>query len=289
MIQPNKKTAVVYLAWLPYGISHFKSFVESYLNHPSGWDHELLIVFNGTQLEHPDPASEYVDFFRSKSSTPFETMYFPKGQDIEIYSIISGQIGHDFIFYLNTFSIITCDEWLRKIALCWHDRIGVIGASGSWQSYYSSVFATNSLWKKKGETWMAYYRKIKLFLKAFFIWRNLFDSFPNAHLRTNAFFVAREDFFKITSTITIKNKFDAYLFENGKNGMTRSFEKMGKQVMVINCDGDVFEKQNWHKSKTFRVGNQEKLMVTDNQTREYACASIDVRNKLSWLSWGNHA
>ena len=41
----KNKPIVLYLAYQPLGINLLKSFIKSYINFKSGYDHELLICF----------------------------------------------------------------------------------------------------------------------------------------------------------------------------------------------------------------------------------------------------
>ncbi len=289
MIGESKKIAVVYLSWLPYGIKHFRSFLESYLLHSPGWNHELIIAFNGTELSHPNPPEIFLSELQAKKNVTYRVLYFPKGQDIEIYAKIAAQLEHDYILYLNTYSVILGNNWLKNYAENWGSHTGAIAASGSWQSYFSSVFSLHSIRKEKDETLPKYFRKIKLLIKASIYWRFLFNAFPNPHIRTNAFFVERTVFTDITKRLIIRNKMDAYRFENGKKGLTKLLEKLGKEVLVVNKQGDIFPKNDWHLSFTFRKGNQENLLISDNQTREYQQANAETKIQLSKLSWGKYA
>lgn len=288
MIDQNAKVCVVYLAWLPYGIQHFRDFIQSYRRHPAGWPHDFVIAFNGLSLEHQDSPEDYIRYLEENGVGLFRTFNFGKGQDIEIYSQLAQGLEHDYILFLNTYSILLSDQWLRFYAQAWTRESGVLSATGSWQSYSSSVFELNTWRRKNGESFSSYFRKIKLLIKASVYWRFLFDKFPNHHVRSNAFFIERSIFLKITHGVSISTKFEAYLFESGKRGLTRKIEAMGKTVGIVDRFGQVFSYQEWPRALVFRISNQQNLLVSDNQTREYEHASDQQKELLTRLTWGRH-
>ena len=288
MIDSNAKVCVVYLAWLPYGMQHFRNFIGSYCRHEAGHPHDLVIAFNGLALPHQDGPEAYLQYMKEAGVSVFRTVNFSKGQDIEIYSQMAGNLHHDFILYLNTYSVLLTDQWLKLYVQGWEAGRGVLSATGSWQSYYSSVFGLNKWMWEKGESFTNFIRKIKLMIKAGLYWRFLFDKFPNHHVRTNAFFTERALFEKVTRGLRIHSKFDAYLFESGKRGMTRMIESMGRTVAIVDRFGQVYDQQEWPQARVFRIGHQENLLVSDNQTNEYELAQDEQRQLLTRLTWGNH-
>ena len=83
----------------------------------------------------------------------------------------------------------------------------------------------------------------------------------------------------------VKTKFDAYRFESGRTGLTKSILAMGKIALVVGKDGKVYEKEAWHESKTVFQADQENLLIADNQTRMYECATPDCRRALFAFAW----
>ena len=47
MESENRKVSVVYLIWIPHGVILFQDFVTSYKKYNSGFDHRLILLFNG--------------------------------------------------------------------------------------------------------------------------------------------------------------------------------------------------------------------------------------------------
>ncbi|HQR44233.1 MAG TPA: hypothetical protein PLX97_16165, partial [Gemmatales bacterium] len=84
----------------------------------------------------------------------------------------------------------------------------------------------------------------------------------------------------------VLSKQNAYLFENGKRNLTCKVLRMGLQVLVVGRDGRAYCKEDWLQSRTYRAGNQENLLVADNQTRLYAAADDQLRHRLTGAAWG---
>jgi hypothetical protein len=61
---------------------------------------------------------------------------------------------------------------------------------------------------------------------------------------------------------------------------------MGLRVLVAGRNGRAYESSEWPASRTLWQGNQENLLVDDNQTRSYQEGDDDVRRALSGFAWG---
>ena len=56
----EKDITVVFLMWMPYGFECFKNFINSYIQHPAGVEHGLVIVFKDD--DHSESAIKiYID------------------------------------------------------------------------------------------------------------------------------------------------------------------------------------------------------------------------------------
>ena len=78
------------------------------------------------------------------------------------------------------------------------------------------------------------------------------------------------------------------MFESGRNSISRQLMRMGYKIFVIDKKGESFEEQSWVRSKTFWTGEQENLLVEDNQTRIYQKAEAQQKRQLSLLAWGTY-
>ena len=276
--------AVVHLVWMPFGPDLFRSFIASYRRHPAGCEHELVILFNGIGGE--EEAAPYHAFLK-EAGISYSPYYLSSGIDIEAYYWIAAQLSHTYILFLNSYSCLLADNWGRYyLDAISGANTGAVSATGSWQSYYSTVFTRNTYgweWKKDVRENV---RKYKLFIKAFFWWRWLFRPFPNAHLRTNAFMVKRELFLSVPRPAVFPDKFTAYVYESGKKGFSADLLRRGYEIGVVDKFGRVYAKDDWMVSDTFWVGGQENLLVSDNQTRKYDEAVPEDKKKLSYLAWG---
>lgn len=95
-----------------------------------------------------------------------------------------------------------------------------------------------------------------------------FPSFPNPHIRSNAFVVDRETFVRALPTLPT-TKYHCLQFESGYNSLTNIAIKRGIRPLVVGRNGRFYPLNQLKNSGTFRVGNQKNLLVTDNQTRKF--------------------
>jgi len=281
----NKDITVAYFVWLPYGIGYFKRFLKSYLLHDAACAHKLVIVFNGMSSEHPDKIEAYKEYLLSQQITTYKFIYFPGGQDIETYKQVAAQADTTFLLILNMFSEILADQWLAFYAANMNEQVGVISATGSRQSYYSSVYQKHSWRWEAAKGFDHNFKKYKLFIKAFFYWRFLFKPYPNPHLRTNAFFVRTSQFLAMNFKY-VDSKFKAYQFENGRESMTNYYLRQGLKALLMDKYGKTYEPGEWQNSSTFWINDQENLLVSDNQTGIYRDANDAERKSMTKLAWG---
>jgi hypothetical protein len=111
-----------------------------------------------------------------------------------------------------------------------------------------------------------------------------FPSFPNPHIRSNAFMIRKDVFLNLTKNVEILDKVDAYRFESGKKSLTRQVQKLGG-VLVVGANGRGYEPKYWHISDTFKSSRQQNLMVSDNQTERYIQAPWPLKDIISLTTW----
>jgi hypothetical protein len=58
---------------------------------------------------------------------------------------------------------------------------------------------------------------------------------------------------------------------------------------VVARDGACYNHPDWSASATFWQGDQQNLLVADNQTRSYANGGLDRRRLLAAFAWGPDA
>ena len=279
----QNRIAVVYLVWLPYDISLLDGFLKSYKEYKSKVAHDLYIIFNGRGANVN--IDEHLKLIQLNCDASVNYLELPGGQDIDAYFFAAKQIKNELILFFNSYSKITAHSWLEIYCNNFKEDIGLISATGSHQSYYSSVFQNNKALPDFREGIVANFRKYKLFVKAFLYWRFLFKPFPNPHARTNAFMIRRELFLQMKYR-PLKSKFEAYQFESGRKSLTNHVINKGYKVLVVDKHGGAYESPIWVKSKTFWISRQENLLVSDNQTQMYDDASQSRKEKLRKLAWG---
>jgi hypothetical protein len=126
--------------------------------------------------------------------------------------------------------------------------------------------------------WLAALRRLPTFY-------GRFGPFPAAHIRTNGFALA-SDLMRMLDHPSIRKKAHAFRVEGGKRSITTQVEQLGLRAAVIGADREVYERDAWPASRTFWQGDQENLLLEDNQTRVYSAADLDLRTFLSRFGWG---
>jgi hypothetical protein len=111
-----------------------------------------------------------------------------------------------------------------------------------------------------------------------------FNRFPNPHIRSNGFIVRRDRFLRFEVQPTKKS---AYSFESGPNGLSSTALREGKRLVLVDRNGRCIEKEDWPHAGCFRSGNQENLMMADNQTRSFAALSQPEKDTHLLMSWGD--
>jgi hypothetical protein len=274
-------TCVLHLVRERNGIEPVKAFIESYLQRRSGLDHALVVIMKGFR-ETKAPA-EYAALLEN---IPHEFIFLPDvGYDITSYVRAAEALDYTHFFFLNSFSVILGDDWLVKFRRHASDgSVGLVGATGSWESIYTDLLRQHGTIKS---TPGALLRRVAV--RARLVrWVRYFHPFPNYHIRTNAFMMRQELLDKIRLP-RLRTKMDAWRFESGKEGLSQQVLRLGHKLLVVGKDGMAYEKGDWFRSGTFWKGNQENLLVADNQTRRYMEGDGLERQRLSRLAWGEQA
>jgi hypothetical protein len=266
---------VVHLVRYRNGPKPFGKFIESLRDNPGGHPFDLLLIFKGF------PSREITgDYGRLIRSLPHRRLFVPDiGFDIAPYFKAVREFDYEYFCFLNSYSTLLDPDWLskmfRNILL---PDVGIVGATGSWQSMYSGSFESEKrgypLWKR---IFAGPWRRVL---------RKFFAPFPNAHIRTNAFLVSRETMRKIRHG-WILTKMDAWRFESGKTGLTKLIIDMKLKPLVVGRDGLAYEKEDWCRSGTFWQREQQNLLVADRQTLRYATADPGERRWMRRYAWGD--
>jgi hypothetical protein len=308
--------AAVHLVWGPLGPAPLRVFLDSYRRNAAGADHELVVLLNGVTDEQRPALLAELDGVRYRLLTLPQPV-----QDLAAYFQAAAALDHDRVCFLNSYSRILAPDWLAKLASALEQpRAGLVAATGSWASVRSAVL--NGLFLPNPYRGVVPPRKIareqlvavelelgggevdqneshrrSLWASVLATLRTLppipeqltrFEGFPAVHLRTNAFMGERTTFLGLSKG-TIRRKMDAYRLESGHRSMTRQIQGRGLRALVVDRDGAVYDHEDWPRSRTLWQGDQEGLLIADNQTQIYANGGIDRRRLLSAFAWGSEA
>jgi len=271
---------VVHLVRACNGIKPFERFLASYRAHPAGYPHDLMFIFKGFRNQ-----DDLAPYFQLLGDVAYRSLHVGEGgYDIVPYFKAAREVNHDNMMFLNSFSEILYDGWLAKMASPLQEQgVGLVGATGSWGGQ-SALF--HSRRKRVLRVW-PWYERLARTLLTWWQSRN-FPLFPNPHIRSNAFMLNRQLFLSLNRP-SVQWKGDVYRFESGKQSMTQQIMALGLRPLVADCHGDTYEIQAWWDSDTFWQRDQERLLIADNQTRDYQYGSYARRQLLSRFAWGQHS
>ena len=235
-VSPAKTIAVACLVrgaerdWL----SSCERFIDSYRRNRPGIMHSLYVIF--TEFVRDADLIKAKDLFHNVCHSP--VFLDDNSFDIGAYIEWANMIEEELICVFNTASEILAGDWLRKFAVnLMIPNVGLVGATASYERF-------NKL-------------------------NNNFLTFPNIHIRSNAFMIDRALFCRITQRVIIASKIDAFHFESGSQSLTRQVLATGKDILLVGRNGRGYSPKFWATSDTFRQGRQTNLLVADNQTRKF--------------------
>lgn len=175
------------------------------------------------------------------------------GLSLRAFSKAIKEFSHryDTMTFLNSFSRPLVYGWMdRLVRVACHPKTGLAGCTGSWESFGGP----------------------------------LFPPFPNPHVRLNAFCARTEVLRKVWPRWLYGAKWMEHLHESGWCSITRKCKRLGLENIVVSR----FITQKIEECNLFPIfrGNQDRLLVSDNQTREYEFSTAPVRARLRQLAWG---
>tara|TARA_B100000575_G_C22983034_1_gene567125 strand:+ start:108 stop:935 length:828 start_codon:yes stop_codon:yes gene_type:complete len=269
----TQKPMVVYLACKPLGIEYLKNFIKNYKYFDPGHDHDLVICFK--QFDN------YTDLSPWKKEISFKFIEFyddniQMDYDIGSYLRVAKNFPKRKILFLGTYTVPNKKNWL-KIFINHYSKRTIIGSSGSWASLASQFlnleYSQYTIFQQI--RWgLFHFLKVKLF--------------PNPHIRTTGFFINSDDLLQVrVNRKKLIKKIETNYFESGRNGLSNQLIKKGFKLIIVNSDNQSFEINEWIKSKTFCLGNQEKLIFLDNKTDQFSKASNKIKERMTQSHWGN--
>jgi hypothetical protein len=285
----TQNLCVVHLVRHANGWEPFDRFMRSYEENQADVPHDLVAACKGfPNHEVPLP-------FRERLAAHGGTFLAldDQGFDIGSYWAAARALDYESFCFLNSFSLILDPGWLAKMVQKHDPQVGIIGASGSWGTNRSGFGRLlPALLLPPGGTAPPPFppRRMSARDRAWLVKEYLhsarsFPSFPNPHIRTNAFLM-RRDLMMHIQVGELSAKWDALAFESGRNSLTRQVLRQGLQALVVGRDGRGFPPQAWEESHTFRSGDQANLLVADNRTLEWAAAPSQIKERQVVEAWG---
>lgn len=256
---------VVHLAWGPLGPAALERYLRAHRAHDPGLDHELLVVLNGFTPEAQAAARAALD-----GVTAFAT---PRPvQDLEAYRRAVAAHPAGAYCFMNSYARPLEEQWLRKLVDAARQH-GIAAATGSYESqrvpFPPATTDRRALLTHAGPAVRS---------------RLAFRPFPNPHVRTNAFALTHETLSRVSWPATTSKR-EALTLESGRRSLTA---QAGDPVLVAR-DGGTVAPADWPDARIFRSGGQERLLVADNRTQQYAEATPEDRAELRRLAWGTRS
>jgi hypothetical protein len=257
---PDRSACVVHLVWAPLGVQTAEGFASAYRERAAGTAHRLVVVLNGFRGRGDRRLAPVESAFESLDHEPI--LLSRAVPDLVAYRQAAEQIDASELCFLNSYSRPLADGWLAALAsVLSGPDVGLVGSGGSRESAYSAA----PIWLR--------------------LRRRDFPPFPNPHLRTNGFMLARElllDF----EWPRLSSKAAAWALESGRRSISRQVWERGLEVLVVGRDGVAYPPDRWRESATFRSGDQRNLLIADNRTQQYEQAAPALRRRLEQMAWG---
>jgi hypothetical protein len=308
------RPCIVHLVRAANGEAPFAGFVDALRSAPPGGDFELVLAMKGFASEQD--GRRYAEL--ADGLSPELLFFADEGLDLNVYFAAAARLQRERYCFVNSFSRPLVAGWLQKLdgALA-QPGVGLVGASGSWASTFSWMAHMMGLPNAYSGILPPRRAAIEQFLaleaelvedpevtppptlierlgKKLRTLRRLpgdtlpFERFPAHHIRTNAFMLSQATLAALRLH-EIRQKRDAYRLEHGRNSITHQVQRLGLRALVVDRDGATYDCEQWDRSRTFWQGDQEGLLVADNQTRRYAEGDASRRRLLSSFAWGASA
>ena len=173
------------------------------------------------------------------------------GFDLGSYARLVPTLDHEILCFAHSWSRPQVSGWLDVLIDPLEDpRVGIVGATGSFEAVPS------------------------------------YTTFPNPHIRTNAFALRRELFLELALPEPT-NKYEAVLLEAGLNGITHQILSRGLRALVVGQDRTPRDVIDARSARVYRSGGQRNLLVADNMTDLYERSDPTFRAYMETLAWGS--
>lgn len=318
------RICVVHLVRAANGLAPFERFLAALREHPPGVEHELVLALKGFDAEHEaDP------YLRLAGDFEAHAVHFPdRGLDLGVYFAAAALLRRERYCFLNSFSEPLIDGWLGHLQAALElDDVGMVGATGSWNSPrswvlnalgirtpYRGLLPSRRAMREQFARMEAeraleadgqaqappadtpdieagpryMLRAATRFLSELPAQTRDYELFPAHHLRSNAFAIEYSTLAELRLH-EIEEKSDAYVLESGRESLTRQVQRLGMRTVVADCAGRLYDQERWPESLTLWQRSQEGLLVADNQTRAYQRGDLERRRFMSVLAWASRA
>ena len=314
--------SVVYLARAAEGSEAIERFRQSYVDQPAGMEHELVVCLKGDdegELQHARSLLEPI-------ATRFVVLR-DAGYDIHAYLQTAKAVETEWVCCLNTFSVINKPGWLEFLyRAASRPNTGLVGATASYESRRATLatwiwymgklidgepmrpgthdqflyliealengyrvprFGRLGRWLRLWGLEEEPFRRRHLLLRREDLINDPpFPGFPNPHVRSNGFMLRTAYLTRFSSLGP--TKVDCYNFESGREGLSATIAREGLDLLLVGDQG-AFSVDDWPRSKTFRAGAQEALLIRDNQTETFREMSPAIRELHRYFTWGDAA
>jgi hypothetical protein len=303
---------VVHLVRRANDLEAVRTFLHSYDSYDAGTAHDLVFILKGYADELD--ARSVLDAAGDRLTRC--VIVDDRGFDVGAYLAAARALEYERLCFVNSFSVIRDEGWLAKLLNALDARrIGIAGASGSYASNLSLLLfwlgAPNRYAGSFGSRVVEHAEAVRIARESgeeigerSALWQWLgqwlggiwrlpqiawcFPRFPACHIRTNAFAIERELLLSFDPG-ELRVKMDVWRAESGRRSLTRHIERQGLEAVIVGRDGIAYAKQDWWQSATFWQGNQENLLVADNQTELYQGGDFARRRFLSIMAWADRA
>jgi len=310
---------VVHLVRAANGPAPWRRFADAWRRNPPGCDCDLVLALKGfaSDAQARQQVEDGEDLLAGTIS------FDDSGRDLDVYFAAAKRLDYDRFCFVNSFSEPLVGGWLAQLdSALLSSGVGMVGATGSWASsrsmtlqnlYLPSAYAKvipdrreakNEFLKLADESRLRTSAPATVVTPADSQWQVVrkrlravpqlvegirsFPSFPAPHLRTNTFAVERATLDRLKLTFA-QGRLRAHRLESGHQSVTRQMRALGLRTLVVDRDGASYDEDQWDRARTFWQGDQEGLLVADNQTRDYRDGDALRRTTLSRFAWGSRA
>lgn len=284
---------VIYLArGTDWGIKTVRKFFDSYKKYPAGTEHNLIIAAKAWDTCPED----YKELQQLANDYNAKIIDLPDdGYDFGAYYRVAQKSNADYILCLVSTSEIMDNNWLLKYknAFDKNEKLKYIGTTGSWgiTPIAIDIFREELREKYQRPSFKYHLKKVWKYLNNYSIVYKTVHSpltFPNYHVRTNAFMIDRKLYLSFMLKYKIpKNKIETYHLESGYNSLTRFVLKHNFEVGVIGKDEKIYSKEEWDKSKTFFSPDMSNLLIKDRYYEFYNNLSNRDKTLHEFYAWGS--